>query len=446
MKRYFHHGARRTCSKAVGFILPALWPCWLLISGASLSLEPASDFYLKPGDRVVFFGDSISDHRLYDTIVETYVVTRYPKLNATFVHSGWSGDTVSGGQGGSIDVRLQRDVIAYDPTVMTIMLGMNDGRYAGHQPADDTAFQAGFRHIVETMRTARPLLRITAIEPSPYDDVTRPVTIQPDGYNAVLTRYGQWIATYSHQANLDLSDFNTPVVALIRKLQAEDPDNALKIIPDRVHPSIGGHLIMAEALLGAWHARPTVTAVTIDAAAGKATDCSFASIDNVKAGPPLSWTEHDEALPLPFAQMVAGYHDDALEAAIKNSDVTEALNLEPLRITGLEKGNYMLRIDGAAVGTWSSEDWGKGVNLGSLRTPMSAQAMAVYELTARHAAVHWSRWRVVDVLLKDIDGPSEFKERKAAIAALDALEAALIAKQRARAQPAIHVFEIVSSD
>ncbi len=420
-----------------------LGPLLLSISGVSLALERGADFYLKPGDRVVFFGDSITDHRLYDTIVETFIVTRYPKLNATFVHSGWSGDTVSGGIGGSIDVRLQRDVIAYDPTVMTIMLGMNDGRYAGHQPMDDIAFQAGFRHIVETMRVARPLLRITAIEPSPYDDVTRPLTIQPDGYNAVLKRYGQWIRTYSQQANLDLSDFNAPLVALVRKLQDQDSEDAQKIIPDRVHPSIAGHLIMAEALLKNWHARPTVTTVTLDAAAGKATDCLFARIDNVKAGPPLSWTERDKALPLPFAQMVAGYHDTGLATAIKNSDVMEALNLELLRVVGLEKGSYELRVDGAAVGAWGSEDWAKGVNLGSLVTPMSAQAMAVYELTAKHVAVHWSRWRIVDVLLKDIDSGAEFKEREAAIAALDALEAALIDKQRERAQPATHLFEIV---
>jgi lysophospholipase L1-like esterase len=431
----------KTAMKPIAITL--LWPCLVAISGVSLALEPAADFYLKPSDRVVFFGDSITDQRLYDTIVETFVVTRYPKLNATFVHSGWAGDTVSGGQGGLVDIRLQRDVIAHNPTVMTIMLGMNDGHYAGHQPTDDTAFQAGFRHIIETMRAARPRLRITAIEPSPYDDVTRPVTIEPDGYNAILTRYGQWIATYSHQADLDLADFNTPVVALIKKLQAADPDNAPKIIPDRVHPSIAGHLIMAKALLEAWHARPTVTSVTIDAAAGKATDCSFASIDDVKAGPPLSWSEHDEALPLPFAQMVTGYHDDAFAAAIKNSDVTDALNLEMLRIIGLEEGNYTLRIDGATVGTWNSKDWVEGVNLGSLATPMSAQAMAVYELTARHAAVHWARWRVVDVQLKDIDGAVEFKERKAAIDALDALDLALIARQHARALPATHVFEIV---
>src|SRR3979490_3119479 len=87
------------------------------------------DFYLKPGDRVVFYGDSITDQRLYTTFAETYAVTRFPNLDVKFVHSGWGGDRVTGGGGGTIDVRLQRDVYPYKPTVMTIMLGMNDGRY-----------------------------------------------------------------------------------------------------------------------------------------------------------------------------------------------------------------------------------------------------------------------------------------------------------------------------
>ena len=47
----------------------------------------AEDFALKDGDRVVFYGDSITDQRLYTTFAETYVVTRFPKLNVSFVHS-----------------------------------------------------------------------------------------------------------------------------------------------------------------------------------------------------------------------------------------------------------------------------------------------------------------------------------------------------------------------
>src|SRR5216117_4464636 len=85
-----------------------------------------SGFHLKNGDCVVFYGDSITDQRLYTTFVESYVVTRWPDWKIDFIHSGWGGDRVTGGGGGPIDRRLQRDVIAYKPTVVTIMLGMND--------------------------------------------------------------------------------------------------------------------------------------------------------------------------------------------------------------------------------------------------------------------------------------------------------------------------------
>ena len=172
-------------------LLPALLLCRTAFSA------PADPFYLHPSDTVVFYGDSITDQRLYTMLTELYTVTRYPKLNVKFVHSGWGGDRVTGGGGGPIDLRLQRDVLTYHPTVMTIMLGMNDGNYSNHIPAADDVYYAGFKHLVETVRQAEPSLRITAIEPSPYDDVTRPFILQPDGYNAVLQKFSDWIQHYA---------------------------------------------------------------------------------------------------------------------------------------------------------------------------------------------------------------------------------------------------------
>src|SRR2546428_2551782 len=99
-----------------------------LVAFAALQAR-AQSFALKEGDRVVFYGDSITDQRLYTTFTETFVLTRFPRLNVSFVHSGWGGDRVTGGGGGPVDLRLERDVLVYKPTVMTIMLGMNDGRY-----------------------------------------------------------------------------------------------------------------------------------------------------------------------------------------------------------------------------------------------------------------------------------------------------------------------------
>ena len=109
----------------------------------------AENFALKDGDRVVFYGDSITDQRLYTTFTETYVLTRFPKLDVSFVHSGWGGDRVTGGGGGPIDLRLRRDVFAYKPTVMTIMLGMNDGSYRAFDEKIFDAYATGYQHIID---------------------------------------------------------------------------------------------------------------------------------------------------------------------------------------------------------------------------------------------------------------------------------------------------------
>ena len=127
-----------------------------------------SGFYLKEGDRVVFYGDSITDQRLYTTFTETYAVTRFPKTNMTFIHSGWGGDRVTGGGGGPIDVRLDRDVIAYKPTVVTIMLGMNDASYQAFREPIFNTYANGYKHIVEKLKADLPGVRLTLIKPSPY--------------------------------------------------------------------------------------------------------------------------------------------------------------------------------------------------------------------------------------------------------------------------------------
>src|SRR2546423_1107391 len=48
---------------------------FVLLAGTALA---QGDFYLKDGDRVVFYGDSITDQRLYTAFTESYVITRFP--------------------------------------------------------------------------------------------------------------------------------------------------------------------------------------------------------------------------------------------------------------------------------------------------------------------------------------------------------------------------------
>src|SRR5205809_7416175 len=174
-------------SKSSGMKSASMVRTLCLVAFAALQAR-AEGFALKDGDRIVFYGDSITDQRLYTTFAETYIVTRFPKLNVSFVHSGWGGDRVTGGGGGPIDLRLRRDVFAYKPTVMTIMLGMNDGRYRAFDQAIFREYSSGYEKIIRDIKAALPDVRITAIEPSPYDDATRPPTFA-GGYHALLVRY-----------------------------------------------------------------------------------------------------------------------------------------------------------------------------------------------------------------------------------------------------------------
>ncbi len=417
--------------------------CVFLMGMPSILLSTPADFYLKNGDRVVFYGDSITDQRLYTVIAETYVVTRYPNLDVCFVHSGWGGDKVSGGGGGLIDLRLQRDVIAYKPTVMTIMLGMNDGLYRAESEATDRTFFDGYRHIVESVRAALPSIRITAIEPSPYDDVTRASKF-PGGYNEVMISYGKWIGNYGEQARLNVADLNTGVVEMLQKADKLEPEKAQKIIPDRVHPSFAGHIVMAEELLKSWNASALVAAVTIDAAGNKPVlkSSEHARVSDLRGGNEIQWTELDEALPLPMAAWKReGGENNPVELVLRSSDVETELNREPLQITGLKSGVYALKIDGETVGMFNNDELARGVDLGMQETPMAEQADEAYRLTVLHARIHNDRWRTVQVPLAKY---SDLSGVEAAEQSADALEQAVVRKRHEVVQPKPHTFVLAS--
>jgi lysophospholipase L1-like esterase len=405
----------------------------VLIALAALSLA-AQDFYLKSGDTVVFYGDSITDQRLYTTFTETYAVTRFPTLDVRFVHSGWGGDRVSGGGGGPIDVRLKRDVFVYKPTVMTIMLGMNDGRYkAFDQDLFDT-YANGIKNIVKAVKAERPGIRITLIQPSPYDDATRPPTF-PGGYNAVLLRYSQFLKEFAQSDHLDLADLNTEVFADLARANDVDPEGAKKLLPDRVHPGPGGHLLMAEALLKAWNAPSVVTSVEIDATERKAIRTDNTTVTELSADGSLTWTQTDKALPMPI-----NMKDPSVRLAISVSDVEKALDQQPLKVTGLSASRYTLKIDGETIGTFTKQQLSDGMNLAMLDTPMTRQAGLVHELTLKHNNIHNVRWRVVQVPLQD----ETYAHKDAVFESLDALENEIIQQQHAKAQPSPHRYELLA--
>lgn len=391
-------------------------------------LAHADDFFLKDKDTVVFYGDSITAQRLYTSYVESFVISRCPDRDIRFVHSGWGGDTVRGGAGGPIDKRLERDVIAWKPTVVTIMLGMNDASYRAFDEKIFANYKKGYEHIVATLKARLPDARLVLIEPSPFDDVTRKPNVE-GGYNTVLVKYSEFVRELAKREGALSVDLNAPVVACLEKAFAESKETAQKILPDRVHPAAAGHLVMAKALLEGLRAPSAVSSVAIDAAEKKVVteeSTSVALIDSTSAA--LAWTQTDRALPLGLDMK-----DPAVALAARTSGM-EALDRQLLKVTGLSEQAYELRIDGVKVADFTKEQLEKGVDLALHATPMQKQANDVFMLTRRRGDLAEMRWRQIVIPFegKSSENVTKSLEGLAGLADEVRAEQKAVAKTKAR--------------
>ncbi len=408
------------CSLAVVF-------CWLGLLPPSAG---AQGFSLKSGDTVVFYGDSITEQNLYNQWVELYTVTRFPAMRVHFYGAGVGGDRVTGGGGGGIDERLARDVFSHKPTVVSVMLGMNDGHNGATSDEINANYTKGYEHLLESTLEHAPGVRITLLGPSPFDDVTR--TPGPNGgYNAVMEHFADVDRELAKKYGGSFVNFNPPVVEALQRAQAMDPLAAKLLLPDRVHPDMIVHWVMAEALLKGWNAPALVSSVTIDAGAGKVADAQNASVDHVERDKDtLRWTATENALPL---ALIAG--NETLALLQQLTDIQQALNQEPLRVTGLEAGQYKLAIDAAAIGTFTAEELAKGINLADYATPMRAQSQRIGWAIRDRDEAHYIHMRM---LIKKADTGGQ--AGKADL--MDAFENSLEDEIYENAAPKPHVFTL----
>ena len=339
----------------------------LIVSSVSVQAQSPA---LRDGDRVVFYGDSITAQRLYTRFVEDFVLTRYPKLRVTFFNAGVPGDTVSGGYTGDRTVRLARDLFPHQPTVVTVMLGMNDGYYMPFNQKYLDAFEDGYHALIDSISAQTPSARVTLISPTPYDEVTRGTEFAH--YNDVVSRHAAFEKELATSAKLTFSDFDQSVTNLLRAGQLKNPELAALLVPDRIHPGEASHWVMAAELARSWGLSPIVSSVRIDASRVKATDVQRSTIDSLSEREgTLSWTQTDDALPLPLP-----LYDGMIQFVLKLSTLAD-MDQEILRVDGLTAAQYALKIDDHLIASFMREQLEAGINLALYATPMQSQSRDV---------------------------------------------------------------------
>lgn len=325
------------------------------------------DFYLHNGDRLTFYGDSITAQRYYTRDIQDFVETRYPTLQVTYHNAGVPGDKVTGGYAGDAAERVARDVKPWSPTVVTVMLGMNDGDYVPPDQKIFADYQSGYERLLAMLRAAAPEVRITLLENTPYDEITHGTEFT--GYMATTEQNAKATPTLGQREGLPVVDTYSPVKDLLERAKATDPSFASILLPERIHPAEPVHWIIAESVMKAWHIDPVVTAVTLSAASHTVLQSRRTQVTGVSAQEnALDWDQLDEALPLPF-----NFENDLMNFVLKISDLA-SYDQEMLKVDDLRSGQYRLTIDKTNVGTFSADELAKGINLALLKTPMWEQA------------------------------------------------------------------------
>lgn len=406
----------------------AHWLSIALLAATATPALPAQQLALKDGDCVVFYGDSITAQRYYTRYVEDFLLTRYPNLHVTFFNAGVPGDNVNGGYTGDTQLRLKRDLFPHQPTVVTIMLGMNDGFYSPFDPKYLDIYSTGYRKLLDSIQSNLPGVRITVISPTPYDEATHGTEFPH--YNETMTRYTAWVRDLAASSHYGYADFNTPMNSLTQKAAKQSPSLAELLIPDRIHPSEPAQWIMAAALARSWGFSPVVADVHLDASQPSATTTQNAEVSalGLKDGK-LTWTELDGSLPLPL-----DLGNGLVRFVLSVSDLAD-MDQEILRVDHLTAERYTLKIDGKDVASFDRGQLEQGVNLALYPTPMEDQARDIDWSETKRTWIDSAHFVVA---IEDPKVPDEAGMNKA----FEEKDTIVLADQRKSAQPKPHNFEL----
>jgi len=368
----------------------------LLLAALPGTASPAVGGF-KAGDRWCAVGDSITHGGQYHGLIYLFYATRFPTQRFEMFNCGVSGDSAAGTM-----KRLDTDILPHQPTVASVMLGMNDVKrhlYTGIEDGNANERKKAIDDYVGNMRSLLKRLddsgaRLIVITPSIFDQTA----LLPEPYDAGYAGPGQvgvntGLATMAEQlraiageVGAEIIDFHGPMSTLNAQLQAQDPAFTL-IGQDRVHPGAVGHMVMAYHFLKAQGFGNEVSAVDIDAAEGRVIAARNGTVDELKAtADAVTFRHAADALPFPVAS--------STKPALELVPFQQELNMETLRVSGLGDGSYQLRIDGKKVATFNAGELSTGVNLASIdQTPQYRQALQVLALNDQRRALIAERLR-----------------------------------------------------
>lgn len=204
---------------------------------------------MKPdhGLRVLFQGDSVTDcgrdrndpaalGNGYAAMAAAWHAAAHPDSGARFINRGVSGDRVR-----DLQERWEHDCLDLFPDVLSILIGINDvwRRYDRADPTSADRFESGYRDLLERAR-ARTDARLVLLEP-----FVLPVFPGHEEWREDLDPKIRIVRALAREYGAT----HIPLDGLFARAAARRPPRDWAT--DGVHPTAGGHALIARAWLEA---------------------------------------------------------------------------------------------------------------------------------------------------------------------------------------------------
>lgn len=369
-----------------------------ILSCLCLAIVPATA-QVKPfrqNDRVIFVGNSITEAGAYVSYIYLYYMTHFPERKLVIMNGGIGGDKAA-----DIYRRFDYDILAKKPNTLILTFGMNDTGYFefNDNNADKTAKEriaaslANYR-LIEKRLMQLPGIQKILMSSSPYDETAKIKGNLFPGKHKAMQEIVAFQEAAAQKNQWPFVDLFRPMTALNARLQQKDPTFTI-IGPDRIHPGNAGHLVMASLFLKSQGlSGQPVADVHIDAT-GKvqqSLNCKISGVTNANGNLRFDYLAGGLPFPIDTVSRIWG-NDQKQSDALNWIPFTEDFNREILRVSGLQAGDYKLRIDGQEIGQWSASAFDAGINLATLQqTPQYQQALTIMQLNMRRAETE-SRFR-----------------------------------------------------
>jgi lysophospholipase L1-like esterase len=218
----------------------------LAILGTIVTLTSCSSgpMTLRKGERILFFGDSITELGVgpngYVTLIRKEFTQRYPDLDIEIVGAGISGNKVS-----NLQDRVATDVIEKKPEVVVIYVGINDVWHwtmPNHVGSTREEYERGLREIIARIQYAGA--EVILCTPSVIGERHHGMNAQ----DTTLDAYSEISRKVVHSLGSRLCDLRT---AFVTYLSAHNDANVEKgiLTTDRVHLNEEGNKFVAKELL-----------------------------------------------------------------------------------------------------------------------------------------------------------------------------------------------------